>query len=61
MTARRDGHFWTLLTIGLGVALIGAAWVLEVGSALQSERSGGRQGVHTPGSPHGSNWVEGPQ
>lgn len=30
MTARCDGHFWTLLTIGLGVALIVAAWVLEV-------------------------------
>ena len=30
MTARRDGHFWTLLTIGLGVAAIVAAWVLEV-------------------------------
>lgn len=30
MTARRDGHFWTLLTIGLGVSAIGAAWVLEV-------------------------------
>lgn len=30
MTARRDGHFWTLLTIGLGLVLIVAAWVLEV-------------------------------
>jgi len=30
MTARRDGHFWTLLTIGLGVMAILAAWVLEV-------------------------------
>lgn len=30
MTARRDGHFWTLLAIGLGLALIGAAWLLEV-------------------------------
>lgn len=30
MTARRDGHFWTLLTIGLGLLLIVAAWVLEV-------------------------------
>jgi hypothetical protein len=29
MTARRDGHFWALLTIGLGLVLIGAAWVLE--------------------------------
>lgn len=30
MTARRDGHFWTLLTIGLGVVLIVVAWLLEV-------------------------------
>ena len=30
MTARRDGHFWTLLVIGLGLVLIGVAWVLEV-------------------------------
>lgn len=30
MTARRDGHFWTLFTIGLGAALIVAAWVIEV-------------------------------
>jgi hypothetical protein len=30
VTARRDGHFWTLLTIGIGLALIVAAWVLEV-------------------------------
>lgn len=30
MTARRDGHFWTRLTIGLGVAAILASWMLEV-------------------------------
>lgn len=30
MTARRDGHFWTLLVIGVGLALIVVAWVLEV-------------------------------
>lgn len=30
MTARRDGHYWTLLTIGLGLALMVAAWALEV-------------------------------
>lgn len=30
MTAHRDGHFWVLLTIGLGVALIVTAWVIEV-------------------------------
>lgn len=30
MTARRDGHFWTLLTVGLGLVLIGAAGLLEV-------------------------------
>lgn len=30
MTARRDGHFWTLLTIGLGALAIVAAWLLEV-------------------------------
>lgn len=30
MTARRDGHFWTLLTIGLGLALIAASWVWDL-------------------------------
>lgn len=30
MTARRDGHFWTLLTIGLGLFAIAASWLLEV-------------------------------
>lgn len=30
MTARRDGHFWTLLAIGVGLALIVGAWVLDL-------------------------------